>query len=50
MDSNTQRRYKYDIQFKYIVIGDSGVGKSCVLLQFTERKFQSTHEYTIGVE
>jgi len=36
--------------FKYIVIGDSGVGKSCLLLQFTEHKFQTVHEVTIGVE
>jgi len=36
--------------FKYIVIGDSGVGKSCLLLQFTQHKFQTVHEVTIGVE
>jgi len=40
----------YKFLFKYIVIGDSGVGKSCLLLQFTEHKFQTVHEVTIGVE
>ena len=36
--------------FKYIIIGPTGVGKSCLLLQFTERTFQHDHELTIGVE
>lgn len=26
------------------------VGKSCLLLQFTDKKFQSQHDLTIGVE
>lgn len=29
---------------------DSGVGKSCLLLQFLERKFKFEHDTTIGVE
>lgn len=47
----------YDFMFKFIVIGDSsnfflhkGVGKSCLLLRFTEGRFKSTHEPTLGVE
>lgn len=28
----------------------SGVGKSCLLLQFTDNKFQPVHDLTIGVE
>ncbi|KAF0972791.1 hypothetical protein FDP41_009040 [Naegleria fowleri] len=36
--------------FKYIIIGDMGVGKSCLLHQFTEQKFQSDCPHTIGVE
>eukprot|EP01094_Clydonella_sp_ATCC50884_P000757 TRINITY_DN10580_c0_g1_i1.p1 TRINITY_DN10580_c0_g1~~TRINITY_DN10580_c0_g1_i1.p1 ORF type:complete len:230 (-),score=77.33 TRINITY_DN10580_c0_g1_i1:375-980(-) len=40
----------YDYVFKYIVIGPSGVGKSCLLLQFTDQKFVAHHELTIGVE
>ena len=27
-----------------------GVGKSCLLLQFTDKRFKSTHDLTIGVE
>jgi len=40
----------YDYLFKYIIFGDSGVGKSCLLLQFTDTRFIPTHDFTIGVE
>lgn len=30
--------YNYSYIFKYIIIGDMGVGKSCLLHQFTEKK------------
>ncbi|KAJ1979561.1 Ras- protein Rab-2A [Dimargaris verticillata] len=40
----------YAYLFKYIIIGDTGVGKSCLLLQFTDNRFQPTHDLTIGVE
>ncbi|KAH3758788.1 GTP-binding protein [Pelomyxa schiedti] len=40
----------YNFMFKYIIIGDTAVGKTCLLLQFTERKFVGQHDMTIGVE
>ncbi|KAK6587896.1 Rab2 GTPase [Cryptosporidium xiaoi] len=40
----------YDYLFKYIIIGDTAVGKSCLLLQFTDRRFRVDHDLTIGVE
>ncbi|CAH8341685.1 unnamed protein product [Eruca vesicaria subsp. sativa] len=40
----------YAYLFKYIIIGDTGVGKSCHLLQFTDKRFQQVHDVTIGVE
>ncbi|GFE54080.1 GTP-binding protein yptV4 [Babesia ovis] len=40
--------YKY--LFKYIIIGDTGVGKSCLLLRFTDKRFKPDHDLTIGVE
>src|SRR3989338_4336134 len=46
--SVTQLPYKY--LFKYIIVGDTGVGKSCLLLQFTDKRFQPVHDLTIGVE
>eukprot|EP00761_Pharyngomonas_kirbyi_P012686 gb/GECH01012713.1/.p1 GENE.gb/GECH01012713.1/~~gb/GECH01012713.1/.p1 ORF type:complete len:204 (+),score=31.98 gb/GECH01012713.1/:1-612(+) len=40
----------HDYIFKYIIIGDMGVGKSCLLHQFTENKFLQESCHTIGVE
>ncbi|KAG0413981.1 hypothetical protein HPB47_008846 [Ixodes persulcatus] len=31
-------------------VPNSGVGKSCLLLQFTDKRFQPVHDLTIGVE
>jgi len=42
--------YNYTYIFKYIIIGDMGVGKSCLLHQFTEQKFMADCPHTIGVE
>jgi len=36
--------------FKVILVGEAGVGKSCVLLQFTDHRFNPNCEATIGVE
>lgn len=41
---------KYKYLFKFIVIGDTGVGKSCLVLQFIENRTKASHEITIGVE
>jgi GTPase SAR1 family protein len=35
---------------KLIVVGDSGVGKTCILQKFTERVFSDGHKATIGVD
>jgi len=40
----------YAYLFKYFIIGDTGVGKSCLLLQFTDKRFQPVHDLTIGVD
>jgi len=52
----------YSYLFKFIIIGDSsttllyffshylGVGKSCLLLQFVDKRFKQDHDPTIGVE
>lgn len=45
-----KRKMSYAYLFKYIIIGDTGVGKSCLLLQFTDKRFQPVHDLTIGVE
>merc|ERR1711959_396683 len=41
---------QYDYLFKFIVIGDAGAGKSCLLHQFIENKFKKGSSHTIGVE
>ncbi len=40
----------YVYTFKFIIVGDSAVGKSCLLLRFTDGRFKTTHDLTIGVE
>jgi len=40
----------YAWMFKYILIGDSGVGKSALLLSFTDKRFQPSQGPTIGVD
>ena len=36
--------------FKLIVIGDSGVGKSCLMHRVTTNEFMEEHDVTVGVE
>lgn len=40
----------FDIRAKVIIIGDSGVGKSCLLLRFCDDKFVNSHYATLGVD
>ncbi|KAH8835317.1 P-loop containing nucleoside triphosphate hydrolase protein [Flagelloscypha sp. PMI_526] len=35
---------------KYIIIGEAGTGKSCLLHQFTHNSFKDHSQHTIGVE
>jgi small GTP-binding protein len=35
---------------KLLLIGESAVGKSCLLLRFAENKFQESFLYTIGID
>jgi len=40
----------YDFIFKILLIGDSGVGKSCLLLRFADDKYSESFISTIGVD
>ncbi|KAF7990676.1 hypothetical protein HCN44_000481 [Aphidius gifuensis] len=40
----------YDYLFKLLLIGDSGVGKTCVLFRFSEDAFNTTFISTIGID
>ena len=41
---------EYDLMFKILLLGDSGVGKSSLLLRYTKNEFISDLRSTIGVE
>ena len=41
---------KFDYLFKFLIIGESGVGKTCLLLQFTEGSFTPNHLTTIEID
>jgi small GTP-binding protein len=43
-----KRDLGYDYLAKLLIIGDSGVGKTNILLRFCENNFQSSHLTTIG--
>ena len=40
----------YDHLFKLVLIGDTGVGKSCLLLRFADDAFTESYISTIGVD
>ena len=40
----------YDYLFKLILIGDSSVGKSCILQRLIDDEFREDTDPTIGVE
>jgi Ras-related protein Rab-2A len=40
----------YAYLFKFIIIGDEAVGKTCLLLQFTDKRYRTSHQVTVGVE
>jgi Ras-related protein Rab-8A len=40
----------YDHLFKILLIGDSGVGKTCILCRFSDDSFNPSFISTIGVD
>lgn len=45
-----RRSHDYDLLFKLVLIGDTGVGKSCLLLRFADDSFTESYITTIGVD
>nr|XP_038035650.1 ras-related protein Rab-15 isoform X1 [Anas platyrhynchos] len=41
---------QYDVLFRLLLLGDSGVGKTCLLCRFTDNEFHPAHISTIGVD
>ena len=46
----SSKQDQYDYLYKIVLIGDSGVGKSCLLSRFTRNEFDAESKSTIGVE
>ena len=47
MNSSTDRT---DYTFKILTLGESGVGKTCLLLRYTDNKFIKNYLTTIGID
>jgi len=48
--NTTNMSPEYDYLFKLLLIGDSGVGKSCLLLRFADDTYTQSYISTIGVD
>lgn len=46
----SSQRKGFDYLFKLLLIGDSGVGKTCILFRFSDDAFNSTFISTIGID
>lgn len=42
--------HKFDYSLKVVVVGDSGVGKTCFLLRFVRDQYEGETQPTLGVE
>ena len=48
--SNNNNGKPFDVLVKLLLIGDSGVGKSCLLLRYSDDKFTTSFITTIGID
>ena len=49
-ESNYQSKYDISYSVKFIIVGDSSVGKSNILLRFSRNTFDPGHQATLGIE
>eukprot|EP00731_Ephydatia_muelleri_P017740 Em0010g838a len=50
MDKVMNSMKRYSAVYKILVIGDSGVGKTALLMRLCEERYESITKYTIGVD
>lgn len=50
LESKRPQRPEYEYLVKLLLIGDSGVGKSCLLLRFSDDSFTTSFITTIGID
>lgn len=50
MSKSIRKEDNYDVLVKLIIIGDSGVGKTNVLMRFCDSEFKENYVATIGVD
>ena len=48
MSKNSLKNYDY--LFRILLVGDSGVGKTCILIRFVENTFTPSYISTIGID
>ncbi|XP_030378296.1 ras-related protein Rab-27A [Scaptodrosophila lebanonensis] len=46
----TTTNIDYDYLLKFLVLGDSGVGKTCLLYQYTDGRFHTQFISTVGID
>lgn len=50
MSASSVNKTRYDLLVKLLLIGDSGVGKSCLLMRYSDDSFTSSFITTIGID
>ena len=49
-DAEVPQKYDLSYSVKFIIVGDSSVGKSNILLRFSRNTFDKGHQATLGIE
>ena len=50
LGNSSNSKFEYTYSVKFIIVGDSSVGKSNILLRFSRNVFDPGHQATLGIE